>query len=121
MDAKTVFAGFETEAGYDLESLDELITELRTMAKDKRAEMKDVQKAQKTASKEAAAEVGKEYYSKLAVGDEFRIVIGGKEVEVVKIETKSKSNSSAACMIKNWNGEGKTPNRYLGFDKVIVA
>ena len=121
MDAKTVFAGFETEAGYDLESLDELITELRAMAKDKRAEMKDVQKAQKTASKEAAAEVGKEYYSKLAVGDEFRIVIGGKEVEVVKIETKSKSNSSAACKIKDWNGEGKTPNRYLGFDKVIVA
>ena len=120
MVASEVFGSFGNGSDFDLNGLDALITELRTMAKDKRAEMKDVLKAQKDAEKENKSEVGKEYYSKLNIGDEFKIIIGGKEVEVVKIETKSKSNSSAACMIKNWNGEGKSPNRYLGFDKVVV-
>ena len=121
MVASEVFGSFDVNGSFDLNGLDALITELRTMAKDKRAEMKNALKVWKTAYKEAAAEVGKEYYNKLNVGDEFKIIIGGKEVEVVKIETKSKSNSSAACMIKNWSGEGKSPNRYLGFDKVVVV
>ena len=120
MVASEVFGSFGNGSDFDLSGLDNLISELRTMAKDKRAEMKDVLKAQKDAEKENKSEVGKTYYNKLNVGDEFRIIIGGKEVEVIKIETKSKSNSSAACMIKDWSGEGKSPNRYLGFDKVVV-
>ena len=120
MVASEVFGSFDVNGSFDLNGLDALITELRAMAKDKRAEMKDALKAQKDAEKENKSEVGKSYYNSLKIGDEFKIIIGGKEVEVVKIETKSKSKSSAACMIKNWNGEGKSPNRYLGFDKVVI-
>lgn len=124
MDAKEVFAGFETEAGFDLNGLDTLIADLRGMAKDKRAEMKDVLKEQKEADKAAAAEAGKAFYDGLDVGEEFDILISGKPVRVAKIATKSKTSNSAACAIVGWANDGsngKTPNRYLGFDKVIVA
>lgn len=124
MDAKTVFAGFETEVGFDLNGLDALIADLRGMAKDKRAEMKDVLAEQKKVNKVAAAEAGKVFYDSLKVGDEFEILISGKPVHVAKIETKSKSSNSAACEIVGWENDGtmgKTPNRYLGFDKVVIA
>lgn len=124
MDAKAVFAGFESEAGFDLAGLDAMIAELRGMAKDKRAEMKDVLKEQKEADKAAAAEAGKAFYDGLAIGEEFDILISGKPVRVAKIATKSKSSNSAACAIVGWSKEvngGATPNRYLGFDKVVIA
>ena len=124
MDAKTVFAGFETEVGFDLNGLDALIADLRGMAKDKRAEMKDILAEQKKANKAVAAEAGKVFYDSLKVGDEFEILISGKPVHVAKIETKPKSSNSAACEIVGWKNDGtmgKTPNRYLGFDKVVIA
>lgn len=123
MNAQTIFASFATENSFDLNGLDALIADLRGMAKDKRAEMKDEIAEQKKANKEANAEVGKAFYNSLAIGDEFEITIGGKATLVKKIATKSKTAGSAACEIVGWvndGSNGKTPNRYLGFDKVIV-
>ena len=122
MVANDVFGSFVMENGsFDLNGLDALIADLRTLAKDKRAEMKDVLAKEKETQKETLAKTGKEYYDSLAIGDEFEILISGKATLVKKIETKSKSSNSAACAIVNWSSDmGKTPNRYLGFDKVIV-
>ena len=126
--AKMVYGSFakvenEKEVSYDLDGLDKLIAELRTMAKDKRTEMKDILAEEKKASKEANAEIGKEFYSKLNVGEEFEILIGGKKTKVTKIATKSKTVGSAACSIVGWVNDGsmgKTSNRYLGFDKIVI-
>lgn len=123
MNAQTIFASFATENSFDLNGLDALIADLRGMAKDKRAEMKDEIAEQKKANKEANAEVGKAFYNSLKIGDQFEITIGGKATLVKKIATKSKTAGSAACEIVGWvndGSNGKTPNRYLGFDKVIV-
>ena len=123
MNAQSIFTSFATENSFDLNGLDKLIADLRGLAKDKRAEMKDVLAKQKEADKEALAEVGKDFYTKLNVGDTFEIKIGGKATLVKKIATKSKTVGSAACAIVEWVDDGsmgKTPNRYLGFDKVIV-
>ena len=122
MVANDVFGSFVMENGsFDLNGLDALIADLRTLAKDKRAEMKDVLAKEKEVQKETLAKTGKEYYDSLAIGDEFEILISGKATLVKKIETKSKSSNSAACAIVKWSSDmGKTPNRYLGFDKVVV-
>lgn len=122
--AQSVFGSFVMENGsFDLNGCDKLIAELRTLAKDKRAEMKDVLAEQKKATKDALSVDGKAFYEKLAIGDEFGILIGGKEVAVKKIATKSKTVGSAACAIINWVDDGsmgKSANRYLGFDKVVI-
>lgn len=122
MNAQSIFTSFAMENGsFDLNGLDTLIADLRSMAKDKRAEMKDVLKEQKEAQKATLAEAGKEYYNSLAIGEQFEILISGKPVLVEKIETKSKTSNSAACKIVNFTDDmGKTPNRYLGFDKVVI-
>lgn len=123
MNAQSIFASFAMENSYDLNGLDKLIADLRGLAKDKRAEMKDVLAEQKKALKDSNAEIGKDFYSKLAIDEEFEITIGGKAVAVKKIATKSKTAGSAACAILNWVDDGsmgKSANRYLGFDKVIV-
>lgn len=123
MDAKSIVAGYVSDAGYDLAGLDKLIAELRSEAKDIRANQKDALKAQADALKAENAEVGKAYYNKLAVGQEFDILIAGKPVRVQKIATKSKTAGSAACAIVGWVDDGsmgKSANRYLGFDKVVV-
>lgn len=122
MNAQSIFSSFAMENGsFDLAGLDTLIADLRGLAKDKRAEMKDVLAEQKKANKEALAEVGKAFYDSLKIGDSFEILIGGKATPVTKIATKSKSSNSAACAIVGWTKDmGSTPNRYLGFDKVVV-
>ena len=124
MVANDVFGSFVMENGsFDLAGCDKLIAELRALAKDKRAEMKDVLAKEKEANKEALAVDGKAFYETLKIGDEFEILIGGKATKVVKIATKSKTVGSAACDIVGWVDDGsmgKTPHRYLGFDKVIV-
>lgn len=122
MVANDVFGSFVRENGsFDLAGLDTLIAELRGLAKDKRTEMKDILAKEKEANKEALAVDGKAFYDTLKIGDEFEILIGGKATKVVKIATKSKSSNSAACAIVGWTKDmGSTPNRYLGFDKVVV-
>ena len=121
MNAQSIFSSFATENSFDLNGLDTLIADLRSMAKDKRAKMKDILAKEKEANKAVAAEAGKEYYNSLKVGDQFEILISGKPVRVTKIATKSKTSNSAACAIVDWTKDmGSTPNRYLGFDKVVV-
>lgn len=127
MDAKSVIANFASTnengeiVSFDLEGLDTLIAELRSEAKVIREKNKDALKEQKEANKAVAAEAGKEYYNSLKVGDQFEILISGKPVRVTKIATKSKTSNSAACAIVDWTKDmGSTPNRYLGFDKVVV-
>lgn len=124
MVANDVFGSFVMENGsFDLNGLDTLIADLRALAKDKRAEMKDELAEMKKANKEALAVDGKAFYESLKVGDEFEILIGGKATLVKKIATKSKTVGSAACSIVGWvndGSNGKTPNRYLGFDKVVI-
>ena len=124
MDAKSIVANYAVENGaYDLAGLDALIADLRSQAKDIRASQKEVIAKQKVADKAVAAEAGKEYYNGLEIGQEFDILIAGKPVRVPKIATKSKVAGSAACAIVGWVDDGsmgKSANRYLGFDKVIV-
>lgn len=128
MDAKSVIANFASTnengeiVSFDLEGLDTLIAELRSEAKVIREKNKDALKEQKEANKAVAAEAGKAFYDSLAIGQEFDILIGGKATRVTKIATKSKTSNSAACAIVGWTKDmGSTPNRYLGFDKVVVA
>ena len=91
MVASEVFGSFGNGSDFDLNGLDALITELRAMAKDKRAEMKDVLKAQKNAEKENKSEVGKTY--KKAKSDDNKnhiydllqeVLLNSIEVVVVK-------------------------------------
>lgn len=104
---------------FDFNSFDKLVSDLVTERAKIRKDNADEVKAQKKASAEEKAVIGKEYFLTLKVGDHFFVEIGGNIVEVEKIATKSGSNNSASCKLVVSAG-GKTDNRYPKFDKVAV-
>ena len=106
---------------FDLATLDEVIKELRTVAKDARTKFKDDEKAKKDADKATLAERGRIYYKNLAEGDEFSYTdASGKEWVALKIETKSKTGTTAACELVNPPEGAKNTKRYPKFHQVVV-
>ena len=106
---------------FDLATLDEVIKELRTVAKDARTKFKDDEKAKKDADKATLAERGRIYYKNLAEGDEFSYTdASGKEWACVKIETKSKTGTTAACELIDPPEGAKNTKRYPKFHQVVV-
>lgn len=125
MNAQNVISTFATVdadgkvTAFDFANFDALVSELVTERAKIRKENASAIKEQKKADSAVLAQAGKEYYNTLKVGDIFKVVIGGEQVEVRKIETKSGSGASAACELVVSAG-GKTDKRYPKFDKVVV-
>lgn len=125
MNTQNVIAAFATldadgkVASFDFASFDALVSELVTERAKIRKDNATAIKEQKKADSAVLAEAGKAYYNSLKVGDTFKVVIGGEQVEVRKIATKSGSGASAACELVVSAG-GKTDKRYPKFDKVVV-
>ena len=59
---------------FDFDSLVETIKELQAVAKEKRAENKDAEKAKKEADRADASALAKAYYDTLNEGDQFEYV-----------------------------------------------
>ena len=107
--------------GFDLDTLDAVIAELRTVAKDARTKSKDDEKAKKDAEKAELAERGKAYYDSLAEGDSISYVdASGKEWEGIKIATKSKTGATAALELVDPPAGAKNTKRYPKFHQVVV-
>ena len=106
---------------FDLAQLDVIIAELRETAKAARISFKDAEKKSKEEENAKLAERGKLFYKNLAVGDEFSYVdASGNEWKAVKIETKSKSGSTAACELIDPPAGAKNTKRYPKFHQVAV-
>ena len=106
---------------FDLATLDEVIKELRTVAKDARVKSKDDEKAKADANKAELAERGKAFYDSLNVGDEFEFrMASGNKFWAKKIETVSKSGMTAACELITPPEGAKNTKRYPKFSQVVV-
>ena len=106
---------------FDLDGLKEVIKGLQAVAKEARVEAKDAEKAKKEADNAEKAKVGKAYYDSLNEGDEFEYVdASGNKILGVKIATKSKTGSTAACELVNPPAGAKSTKRYPKFHQVIV-
>ena len=107
--------------GFDLDTLDAVIAELRSVAKDARVKSKDDEKAKKDADKAELAERGKIYYDSLNVGDEFEFrMASGNKFWARKIETKSNTGMTAACELVTPPDGAKNTKRYPKFSQVVV-
>ncbi|MBP5469559.1 MAG: hypothetical protein J6Z11_09985, partial [Candidatus Riflebacteria bacterium] len=104
----------------DFETYNKLITALVSARAKKREANKTAIKAQKEAKDAENAEKGKAYYDLLPIGAEFEIETSNGIVKVKKIETKSKTGSTAACELLNPPAGSKTAKRYPKFCKVVV-
>ena len=106
---------------FDLARLDVIIAELRGVAKEKRADVKDAEKAKKDADKAELAILGRYFYDSLNVGDEFEFrMASGNKFWAKKIETKSKTGTTAACELITPPEGAKNTKRYPKFSQVVV-
>ena len=106
---------------FDLTTLDAVIAELRSVAKDARVKSKDDEKAKKDADKAELAILGKAYYDSLNVGDEFEFrMASGNKFWARKIETKSNTGMTAACELVTPPEGAKNTKRYPKFSQVVV-
>ena len=127
MNAQEIIASFATidengnVASFNFAEFDNLVSTLVTERAKIRKDNKEAIKAEKEASNEKLAEVGKAYYDALKVGDEFDYkTADGTTVHARKIETKSKSGNSAACEVISGIECAKSNKRYPKFHQVIV-
>lgn len=115
MDAVSTLNDENEVVSVNLEMLDEVIKELRSIASETRKSVKSADKDAKEAEKAELAIIGKAYYDSLSVGDEFAFKnASGVEFVGRKIETKSKSGATAAIEIED---VGK---RYPKFHQIVV-
>ena len=106
---------------FDLDGLKEVIKGLQSVGKEARTADKDAKKAKKEADNAALAERGKAYYDSLNEGDEFAYVdASGNEWKAIKISTKSKTGSTAACQLLEPPAGSKSDKRYPKFHQVSV-
>lgn len=106
---------------FDLDGLKEVIKGLQAIAKEARVEAKDAEKAKKEEDNAEKAKFGKAYYDSLNEGDEFEYVdASGNKILGVKIATKSKTGSTAACELVNPPAGAKSTKRYPKFYQVSV-
>ena len=104
----------------DFDTYNKLVSGLVSARADKRKSNKDAIKAQKEERDAINGERGKAYYDSLEIGAEFEIETANGVVKVTKIETKSKTGSTAACELINPPEGSKTAKRYPKFCKVVV-
>lgn len=104
----------------DFDTYNKLITALVSARAKKREANKTAIKAQKEAKDAINGERGKAYYDSLPIGAEFEIETSNGIVKVKKIETKSKTGSTAACELLDPPEGSKTAKRYPKFCKVVV-
>ena len=105
----------------DFKSFDELVSALVTLRAEKRKELKEQIKAEKTAKEKSSAEAGKAYYDSLGEGAEFDyLTADGTTVHARKIKTKSNSGSSAACVVISGIEIKTSAKRYPKFHQVVV-
>ena len=117
----SVIDQLSANGSFDLARLDAIIAELRGVAKEKRVDAKDAEKKAKDDEIAKFAEIGKAYYDSLAVGDEFEFrMASGNKFWGKKIETKSKSGSTAACELLTPPDGAKNTKRYPKFSQVVV-
>ena len=106
---------------FDLDTLKEVIKGLQSVGKEARIADKDAKKAKKEADNAALAERGKAYYDSLNEGDEFVYIdASGNEWKGIKIATKSKTGSTAACQLLEPPAGSKSDKRYPKFHQVSV-
>lgn len=107
---------------FDFDSLVETIKELQTVAKEKRAENKDAEKAKKESERADASALAKAYYDTLNEGDKFEYrTAAGNKFTLTKIATKSKSGLTAAGELDPSLVEaGKSNKRYPKFYQLVV-
>ena len=127
MNAQEIIASFATldengnVSSFNFAEFDNLVSTLVTERAKIRKDNKEAIKAEKEASNEKLAEVGKKFYDALKVGDEFDYkTADGTTVHARKIETKSKSGNSAACEVISGIECAKSNKRYPKFYQVIV-
>ena len=106
---------------FDLDTLKEVIKGLQSVGKEARIANKDAEKAKKEADNALLAERGKAYYDSLNEGDEFAYIdASGNEWKAIKIATKSKTGSTAACQLLEPPAGAKSDKRYPKFHQVSV-
>ena len=125
--AKEIEAQFTTldsdgnVVAFDFDSFNALVTELYKDRTTIRASNEEEIKAQKNAENAKLAEIGKAYYKSLKVGDEFSYKDSkGKTWKGRKIETKSGTDSTAACELLELPEGSKKAARYPKFHTVVV-
>ena len=89
-----------TITNFDLLGYEKLVGLLNDNLRRFKKDSKNKEKEEKAKKSEASAEIGKVYYNSLKVGASIKVVIGGETFDAIKIETKSKSNSSVACEVE---------------------
>ena len=102
----------------DFATFDTLVSELVT----KRAEIRATNKKLATdAENEVKAELGKAYFDSLKDGDSFSYTDAkGTTIELLKIETKSKSGATAAGEMVNPPAGAKSTKRYPKFHQLVI-
>ena len=127
MNAQNVISAFATlnenneVVSFNFADFDALVSELVTERAKIRKDNKEAIKAEKEATNEVLAKAGKAYYDSLKVGEEFTYrTADGTEVLARKIETKSKSGSTAACEVISGIECSKSNKRYPKFHQVKV-
>ena len=105
----------------DFATFDTLVSELVTKRAEIRATNKKLATAQKDAENEAKAELGKTYFDSLKNGDSFSYTDAkGTTIELLKIETKSKSGATAAGEMVNPPAGAKSTKRYPKFHQLVI-
>lgn len=100
---------------------DTLVSELVTKRAEIRATNKKLATAQRDAENEAKGVTGKAYFDTLENGASFTYTDAkGNEVELLKIETKSKSGATAAGEMVNPPAGAKSTKRYPKFHQINV-
>lgn len=107
---------------FDFDSLVETIKELQAVAKEKRAENKNAEKAKKESERADASALAKAYYDTLNEGDKFEYVTAsGNKFTLTKIATKSKTGLTAAGELDpSLVDAGKSNKRYPKFHQLVV-
>ena len=127
MNAQNVISSFATlnenneVVSFNFAEFDALVSELVTERAKIRKENKEAIKAEKDATNEILAKVGKSYYDSLKPGSEFDYkTADGTLVHARKIETKSKTGATAACEVISGIECAKSNKRFPKFHQVVV-
>ena len=117
----TIVESATVDGTLNIDAIVEIINGLKEVAKSAKAEAKAKAKEAKAENDAKQALIGKAYYNSLPIGATFTYTnADGDVIEAKKIETKSKSGSTAACELLNPPANAKTTKRYPKFHKVVV-
>ena len=104
----------------DYTALKEVVTALSEIKKGAKAIADEQAKANKAADKEVAIANGKEFASTLSVGDRVRYNTSNGIVEATVGEQKEGAKTLHVILDEIPEGSKKA-DRYVGFDKLIIA